>query len=228
MGHQPPFPKNYPLAQLSQDEWRRVQPYIESVVLPKGKVLYGWGDVPRFGYFPVSGLISVLATSDSGDALEVAIVCRGGFVGIPILTQSPARAEARVQVAGEGIRVRGDVVLSEFRRSGTLQRVLLQDVDRVLADTAQAALCLRYHSVAERLCRWLLIVADCTGADTIALTQENIAEVLGSPRTAVSTDATALQEEGFIRQRHGHIRILKRSGLERWSCRCYATLTPSP
>ena len=226
MGHQPPIRDNHPLAQLSPDEWRRLQPFLESVALPKGKVLYGWGDSPRVGYFPVGGLISVMATLESGAVLEVALVCRGGFVGIPILTQSPARAEARVQVAGEAIRVRADVILSEFRRSGTLQRVLLQDVDRVLAHTAQSALCLRHHSVAERLCRWLLVVAECTGADTVDLTQEAIAEILGSPRTAVSTAATALQDEGFIRQRHGRIRILKRSGLERWSCECYATLTP--
>jgi CRP-like cAMP-binding protein len=226
MGYQQPFSENHPLAQLSQDEWRRLQPYLESGALAKGKVLYGCGDSPRFAYFPISGLISILATSESGAVLEVAIVCRGGFLGIPILTQSPARADARVQVAGEAIRIRADVILSEFRRSGTLQRVLLQDVDRVLAHTAQSALCLRHHSVTERLCRWLLVVADCIGADTIDLTQEAIAETLGSPRTAVSSAATALQEEGFIRQRHGHIRILKRSGLERWSCECYATLAP--
>jgi CRP-like cAMP-binding protein len=197
---------------------------LELIPLPKGKTLYDYGDVPRFGYFPVSGLVSMLATTVGGDVLEVAIVCRGGFIGIPIVMQTAARCEVRVQVVGEAFRVRADVLLGEFRRDQTLQRILLQDIDRVLAHTAQSAICLRHHSVTERLCRWLLVVADCVGSDTIDLTQECVAQMLGIPRTAVSTAATSLQDEGFIRQRHGHIHILKRAGLERWSCECYRAL----
>jgi CRP-like cAMP-binding protein len=198
------------------------------IPLPKGRTLYDHGDVPRFGYFPVSGLVSMLATTVGGDVLEVAIVGRGGFIGIPVVMQTPARCEVRVQVAGEAVRVRSDVLLGEFKKGQTLQRILLQDFDRVLAHTAQSALCLRHHSVVERLCRWLLVVADCIGSDTIDLTQECIAQILGIPRTAVSTAAASLQDEGFIRQRHGHIHILKRAGLERWSCECYRELMVAP
>lgn len=219
--------RNGLLAQLSDDEQRRLRPYLELIPLPKGKTLYHCGDAPRFAYFPVSGLVSILATTVAGDVLEVALVGRGGFIGIPVVMQTPARCEVRVQVAGEAVRVRSDVLLGEFKKGLTLQRLLLQDVDRVLAHTAQLALCLRHHSVTERLCRWLLVAIDCIGADTIDLTQEAIAEILGSPRTAVSTAATALQDEGFIRQRHGHLRILRRAGLERWACECYRTMTPS-
>jgi CRP-like cAMP-binding protein len=217
-------PRNRLLAQLSPNELARIQPYLEPVPLPKGKVLYDYGDTPTYAYFPASGMLSMLAATESGAALEVAIVCADGFVGIPILFQASASAQVRVQLAGDASRLRADVLLKEFRTGGALQRTLLQYANRVLAQTTQAAICHRYHSVTERLCRWFLLVHDCLGADTIELTQECIAHTLGIPRSAVSTTAASLQDHGFIRQRHGRIQVLNRRGLQQWTCECYAML----
>ena len=219
------LPKNRLLAQLSPEELRGIQPYLEAVALPKGKVLYDVGDRPRYAYFPVRGLLSMLAAIESGGVLEVAMVCADGFVGVPILCQRPAAAQVRVQSAGDAYRLRAEIVLKEFRRGGPFHAALLGAVHDLVAQAAQAAICLRYHSVIERVCRWLLTAQDGLGSDTIDVTQECIAQMLGTPRSAVSTAAAALQDHALIRQRHGRIQILNRRGLQHWTCECYAVLT---
>ena len=217
-------PRNRLLAQLSDEERRRIDPYLESVPLPKGKVLYDHGDAPRFAYFPVSGMLSMLAATQGGGVLEVAMICADGFVGMPIIFQASARSQVRVQVPGEAYRLRSEVLLKEFRRGGILQGEILRYADDILAQTTQAAVCHRFHSVTERLCRWLLVAQDCVRTDIIELTQEFIAHMLGIPRSAVSTAAASLQDQGLVRQRHGRVQILNRRGLEQWTCECYAAL----
>ena len=221
-------PRNRLLAQLSEDELRSMTPYLELVPLTKGKVLYDYGDIPRYAFFPVSGMLSMLAATQGGAVLEIAMICADGFVGIPIVFQVGARSQVRVQIPGDAQRIRAEVLLKAFRKGGTLQSVVLQYADDTFAQAAQAAVCHRFHSVTERLSRWLLVAQDCVHADTIELTQEFIAHMLGIPRSAVSTAATALQDQGFIRQRHGRIQILNRRGLEQWTCECYAALRGTP
>lgn len=209
------------LATLPDDEWRRLSPYVGSMILSKGKLLYEEGDVPRYGYFPASGMASVLATTADGGVMQIATVCRDGFVGIPILLQRPATGRALVQVAGEAYRVPADLLLREFRRCGRLHAALLQEVDRLLTESARAALCHRYHSVLQRVCHWLLHVRDGVGLDLIDVTQEHIAEMLAVPRSGVSAAAAVLQERGLIRQRRARIQVLKARGIELLVCECY-------
>ena len=48
--------------------------------------------------------------------------------------------------------------------------------------------------------------------------------MLGADRKRVSAAALALQDAGYIRQRHGQLTILNRRGLEDWACECYETV----
>jgi CRP-like cAMP-binding protein len=94
-----------------------------------------------------------------------------------------------------------------------------------MKQVAQTAACNRLHTVKERLSRWLLMCHDRMESDELHLTQEYISDMLGSRRAGVSSAATALQAEGVIRYSRGHISILKRKGLEKTSCECYAAVS---
>src|SRR6202030_3801808 len=86
----------------------------------------------------------------------------------------------------------------------------------LLSQARVTAACNALHPVEARFCRWLLQSADRAGSDTITLTQELLAEMLGVRGTSVT--------EGVITYSRGVIRILDRPGLERLSCECYQTL----
>jgi hypothetical protein len=85
----------------------------------------------------------------------------------------------------------------------------------------QVAGCNRLHDLAGRLARWLLMIQDRTGNSLLKLTQEFLAEMIGSQRTTVSEVAGGLQDRGLIEYARGSIKIVDRIGLENASCECY-------
>ena len=217
--------KNGVLARLPAEEWHRLSSYLDRVALPKGKVLYDYGDVPRYGYFLVSGMAFVLAATEDGDLIQIATVARDGFAGLPIVLHTSAASQVVMHLSGEGYRVRADALQREFQTCGAFHALALEQLDRLITESACAALCYRYHSVRQRFCRWLLRVRDGTGVDTVEVTQEHIAELLAVPRSAISSTGAWLQDRGLIRQRHGRIQIFKPLGLEALTCECYRMLS---
>jgi CRP-like cAMP-binding protein len=86
------------------------------------------------------------------------------------------------------------------------------------------AACNALHVIEARFCRWLLQCADRAGGDTVNLTQEFLAEMLGVRRTSVTEVASKLQNAGHITYSRGVIKILNRPVLAKMSCECYQTL----
>jgi Mn-dependent DtxR family transcriptional regulator len=70
----------------------------------------------------------------------------------------------------------------------------------------------------------LLQSADRANSNTVALTQEFLAEMLGVRRTSVTAVAKILHDLGVINYSHGVIHILDRHKLEQTSCECYQAL----
>jgi CRP-like cAMP-binding protein len=93
-----------------------------------------------------------------------------------------------------------------------------------LGEALQTAACNSVHMVEERCARWLLMSHDRDDDDTLALTQEYLAEMLGVCRSTVTLAAGALQRAGLIRYRRGAIAVLDRLGLEEASCECYRVI----
>jgi CRP-like cAMP-binding protein len=86
---------------------------------------------------------------------------------------------------------------------------------------SQIAGCNRLHSATSRMARWMCIVQDPTGEEVLRLTQEFLAQMIGSRRTTVTDVAGDLQDRGLIEYARGQVRILNRVGLERVACECY-------
>jgi CRP-like cAMP-binding protein len=210
------------LAALPHEEFRRLSPHLELVRLTPGRILYHAGTSVRHAYFPKSGMICLLSTTESGRTIEVGMIGDEGMAGIPIILGSgPAPYQIMVQIAGNALRLKGDVLREEFKRGGRFQDLLLRYTHTMLVQIAQSAACNRFHTVEERLCRWLLVSRDRVHTDTIYLTQEFLSHMLGVPRTSITMIAGALQRQGFIRYSRGKILITDRRGMEAASCECY-------
>jgi len=213
---------NRVLMRLADDEQRRLRPHLESVRLARGTSLCAVNTVARHAYFPVTGLVSIVALTREGNSLEVAAIGREGIVGLPhMLHAAPAPYASTVQLNGEAYRLRADLFVSEFGRAAGLHDGVLHALRELVVQISQSAVCHRFHSVTQRLARSLLTSRDGTDADTLELTQEVLALRLGAARTGISVAAARLQDRGLIRIRHGRIRILNRPALERASCECY-------
>jgi CRP-like cAMP-binding protein len=90
--------------------------------------------------------------------------------------------------------------------------------------STQLAACNRLHEVVERLARWLLMSQDRIGSDNLPLTQEFLAQMLGTRRASVTEAAGSLQKTGSIEYSRGSVGILNRRMLEESACDCYEAI----
>ncbi len=216
-----PF-ENLILAALPRSEYERLRPFLESVRLAQGKVLYHAGDTVRHVYFLKGGMVSLLSLTEDGSSVEVGMVGNEGLVGVPALLRlCTTPYQVVVQLSANAVRVRAEVLQAEFNRGGQLQDLTLRYMHTLLTQLSQSAACNRFHTVEERLCRWLLISRDRIQTEFIPLTQEFLSQMMGSPRTSVTAIAGSLQKAGLIRYSRGKVRIIDQQGLEDASCECY-------
>lgn len=86
------------------------------------------------------------------------------------------------------------------------------------------AACNALHELEERLSRWLLQSRDLLSSDTLPLTQEFLAQMLGVQRSSVTLVARKLQQAGLINYRRGRIHVLDVEGLQDSCCECYGAI----
>jgi CRP-like cAMP-binding protein len=218
-------PANAVLAALPDDEYARIAPQLRPLHLKLGTMLHAPGEVVKRVYFPISGIISCVLISDEGTEVEVGLIGReGAACALSALTGIKNPMQIVAQSSGDAWFLTADQLQSEFARGGALQREILRHVQLFSEQTGQIALCNRLHSIEERLARWLLMVQDRVNSDQLDLTQEFLADMLGSRRAGVTLAAGALKKAGFIKYTRGKITILDRPGLEEVACECYDVL----
>jgi hypothetical protein len=128
---------------------------------------------------------------------------------------------AVVQCAGHAYRLDAQVFRERFQRSVPAMRLLLLYTQAVFTLISQTAVCNRYHSVDQQLCRRLLQGLDRTDSNVLALTHECIATALGVRREGVTAAAGGLRTAGLIQYARGQITVLDRPGLQGRTCECY-------
>ncbi len=215
-------PSNHLLAALPAGEYQRLAPYFEEVTLNLGQVLYESGEQIDYLYFPTTSMISLLQTLEDGMTSEVGLTGNEGVIGIALfLGGDTTPNQAIVQISGQAIRLKANLIQEEFRRGGEFQLILLRYTQALITQISQTAICNRLHGVEQRFCRWLLLSHDRVKTNKLDMTQELIAKMLGGRRESVTVAAGRLQDAGLISYVRGQITILDRPGLEKTVCECY-------
>lgn len=158
-----------------------------------------------------------------GACAEVCVVGHDGAVGISLLfggNEVPSRPV--VQSSGKAYRLKANVVADEINCGGAVLDMLLRYGQSMFAQVAQTALCNRFHTIDQQLCRRLLIGLDRSPSNELAMTHSAMAELLGVRREGVSAAANKLREAGVISYHRGQVVVEDRDELERRACECYA------
>lgn len=217
-----PTTANQILNALTPAEYERLAIYLEPINLALGEVLCHPDQPIRHVYFPNNGTISLVSTFEDGGSVEVGMVGNEGMFGVSVFLGSISTPlEAVVQLPGDGLRMRADVLKKEFQKGGQMQDILLRYTQAFITQIAQTAACNQAHPVEGRLVRWLLMCQDRSHSSILSLTHEFIATMLGTRRAGVTVAAGLLQGRGLIKYNRGQITILDRKGLESASCECY-------
>jgi CRP-like cAMP-binding protein len=190
---------NLLLAALPDLERERWLPQLEAVDMPLGQVLYESGTRLSHVYFPTTSIISLLYVMENGASAEIAVVGHEGIVGISLFMggeSTPSRSV--VQSAGQGLRLKANLMMQEFNRAGPVMHLLLRYTQALITQMAQTAVCNRHHSLDQQLCRWLLLSLDRLRSNQLVMTQELIANMLGVRREGV-TEAYAVVKREYDR-----------------------------
>jgi CRP-like cAMP-binding protein len=217
--------QNHLIAALPMREFERVLPHLELVPMPLGEVLYESGGRLHHVYFPTTSIVSLLYVLENGASAEIAIVGNEGILGISLFMggeTTPSRAV--VQSAGFGYRLKAQLLKQEFNRGGPVLHLLLRYTQALITQMTQTAVCNRHHSIEQQLCRWLLLSLDRLPTDSLTMTQELIANMLGVRREGVTEAAGKLQRASLISYSRGHIVVLDRPRLEQTVCECYSVV----
>lgn len=214
--------KNGLLTALSVESRARLLAYCTPVSLQLRSSLSRPEEIPRYGYFMLSAMTSLVTTMEDGTVAEVNVIGSEGLVNsLQLLGPTPSPIDTFVQLEGEALRIPFNELRRAFRDTEEVRDRILEFVQQQAMITAQIAGCNRLHDAEERLARWLLMAHDRAGSSELEFTQEFIAMMLGARRTTVTLIAGTLQRAGLIEYHRGNVKILDRERLEAAACNCY-------
>ncbi|RUR85041.1 Crp/Fnr family transcriptional regulator [Chlorogloeopsis fritschii PCC 9212] len=214
--------KNFILNSLPQDEYDRLHPHLERVDLHQNDVLTRIREPIAYVYFPTTVLASWVYSTQEGETVEVGITGFEGVVGTTFLfNPNSAPWQVEVHLAGEAFKLSTEIFARVLNKSVVLRQKVTAFTYLKLMQLTQSALCNRFHTVEQRLCRWLLAAHDRVQTSELLLTRDILASMIGSTRPAVSIVTGTLQTAGLIRATRGKITIVNRKEMEEVTCECY-------
>ena len=217
--------RNRLLATLPEETLRSLVGRMDRLDLDIRKVLYEPGETIHYVYFPASAAISLVATNGERHLLEVGTTGREGMVGLPILLGGVRSTVLTIaQVSGEVLRMPVEEFRGALKQQPSFRLLLERYAGAMMEQFSQMMVCNHFHPVEERLCRWLLQVADRVGRNEFELTQEFLSWMLGVRRPTVSVVAGTLQKAGLITYSRGDIKLVDIDGLGRGACECYEVM----
>lgn len=216
--------QNQLLAALPAAVYRRLLPSLELVALPLGRMLFPSLGTMRYAYFPTTSIVTLSYAVDKSASAKAWQVGREGAVGLASLSDPIRNDQAEVQVAGHAFRLAAPALRAEFSRGGALQQLLLRYLHACILQLSQLGICNQHHTVDQRLDRFLLHAFDRAPANSLLITQQETADLLGVRRVGVTEAVGRLQALGIVRCGRGQITLLNRRKLEARVCACYAAI----
>lgn len=216
-------PENALLHKLTPAARQQLLDHCEPFELVLSAELSVRGKPLQHAHFPIEGFLSLVIDVDSHPPLEVGMVGAETMLGSELilgLAATPWRA--LVQGAGSSWRIGAPQLREQIDAIPELEALLQACLLARLHQQTLAAACQRYHQIAPRLARWLLMMQDRSHSDCFHMTQEFMALMLGVRRVGVTEAAGHFQDAGLIAYHRGELTVIDRPGLEAEACSCYA------
>jgi CRP-like cAMP-binding protein len=197
-------------------------PDFEHIRCQTGDVLAEADGVLDHIYFPDSGIISMVAVYSDGSTIEMATVGREGCTGVQaFFGDRTSSARLFVQIPGSTAKMSRAAFVRALATMPSFRSLMQAYVQAFLEQALVSVACGGSHSLKERLARWLLMMRDRSDDDTLPITQDILAIMLGVQRPTITIAARELEGQGLIKRGRRQIMINDRRRLIRASCECY-------
>lgn len=217
--------RNNLLRALRTEDYALLAPHLQEWSGAARKAIYNPGDDVTHVYFPCGAAVAcLLVVLEDGQTVEAALVGREGAVG-GIVSQGtlPAYTRAENQAPGPMLRMRTKELEKQKIKSPAIRELFARYADCLLSQVFQSVACNATHTIEQRTAKWLLAAMERTGESEFALTQDQLAGMLGIGRSYFTRVAKTLRAQGLIETERGKVRVKNRNKLKRASCRCNET-----
>ena len=214
--------RNRLLLALPARNLKRLMPELEQVSCQRAQILMDADSALDHVFFPDSGVVSVVAVYADGSIIEMATVGREGFTGVQAAFGAKrSSVQLLVQIPGSAARMSRAAFTRAMQSMPAFRSLMDAYVQAFLEQVMVSVACNGAHSLKQRLARWLLMMRDRSDGDTLPITQDLLAEMLGVHRPSISNAAQELERAGLIERGRRQVTILDRQGLTKASCECY-------
>lgn len=214
-------PKNNDfLSKLPDNELEGLLPQLELRSVGKGEVLIEFEQVPGHVYFPVGAVVSIFAGLEDGFVIETVMAGKLGMVGLSNVG-NPSFYRARVREPGLVYRMHMHNFMAAKK---TLPGFAEVHQDALIASFRRlhiSVLCAKHHSLELQIVRWMLTSLDNSASLKIAVTHQEMSQILGFSREVVTLTLGKLAEYRYLALERGRIEVLDRHALELMCCECY-------
>jgi CRP-like cAMP-binding protein len=216
------WPLNRLLLALPADDLERLMPNLENIACQREQVLVDADGSLDYIYFPDSGVISVVAVYANGDIIEMATIGREGCSGLQALFGAKSSSvRFLVQIPGTAAKMPRPEFARAIESIPSFHDLMIRYMQAFLEQVLVSGACNATHSLKQRLARWLLMMRDRSDTDSLAITQDLLAEMLGARRPSITRVVRELERAGLIEPSRRQVTILDRMGLKKASCECY-------
>jgi CRP-like cAMP-binding protein len=218
----PSLPQNRLLLALPSRDFKQLLPQLTHIRCRREQVLTDADSSLDHVYFPDSGVVSVVAVYSDGSIIEMATIGREGCTGVQaVFGARTSSARFLVQIPGSAAQLSRAAFARAIRSMPSFRRLAFAHVQAFQEQVMVSAACNGAHSLKQRLARWLLMMRDRSDDDTLLISQDLLASMLGVQRPSITNTAAELERAGLIRRGREQVTIVKRQGLIAASCECY-------
>jgi hypothetical protein len=216
-------PFNNLLRRLNPADYALLAPHLTSDETKQGELLYNPGDNVQTVHFPCGPtLVSYMVPSEDGRDVETVLIGREGAVG-GIVSQGflPAYTRITVKFGGPIVRLGVSKLDAAKSNSPSLRNVFARYADCMLAQIFQSTACNAIHSIEHRTAKWIISAMERTNGDnTVSLTHEQLATLLGVGRSYASRVIQIFKAQGLLDTRRGAIVVRDPDALRSRACLC--------
>jgi hypothetical protein len=162
-------------------------PDLDQVPCKGGDVLGDADSTLDYVFFPDTGVISVVAVFANGDIIEMATIRREGCSGMQaIFGAKHSSVRFLVQIPAGAARLSRITFARAMDTMPAFRRLMSAYVQAFPEQVLVSGACNGAHSLKEGMARWLLMIRDRTDRDTLLITQDLLAEMLGAHRPSIT------------------------------------------
>jgi len=210
------------LLALPTSDLEQVMPELEQIRCQREQVLMDADNLLDHVFFPDSGVVSVVAVYADGSIIEMATIGREGCTSAQaVLGAERSSVRLLVQIPGGAAKMSRAAFTRAMESMPSFRSLMYAYVQAFLEQILVSGACNGAHNLKQRLARWLLMMRDRGDDDTLQITQDLLAEMLGVQRPTVTNAARELERAGLIMRGRRQVTIVDRSGLVAASCECY-------